>query len=86
MTYFTRLATYQTTSRRIGHTRELTAKLAGSRIVFAGGANAQMSIEADADIRLINAYWKLYCSSNNDGTTADPTPIDRADIDAARGK
>lgn len=86
MTYFKRIATYQTASRRMGHVLELTAKLAGNRIVFAGGNLGNNGIEADADIRAINACWRLYCAAH-DAKALDGVPqIDRSAIDAARQK
>lgn len=86
MPYFTRLATYQTTSLHMGHAMELTAKLAGNRVLFAGGHLSNTGIEADADIRAINACWKLYCAAH-DAKALDGVPqIDRSAINAARSK
>jgi hypothetical protein len=86
MTQFVRLAAYKTKSRRDGHTRELTAKLVGNRIVFAGGRRGQVGIEADADITDINNYWVTYCVLNDGAAAAGFPQINRAMIDAARGK
>jgi hypothetical protein len=86
MSYFTRIATYQTKSRNRGHVMELTAKLAGNRILFAGGHLGNNGINANADIRTINACWKVYCVAH-DGKALDEVPqIERCAIDAARQK
>jgi hypothetical protein len=83
---FIRLATYQTVSLNMGHAMELTAKLAGNRIVFAGGHLSSTGIEADADIRAINACWKLYCVAHDAKALGGVPLIYRSAIDAALGK
>lgn len=86
MTYFKRIATYQTTSRHRGHVMQLVAKLAGNRILFAGGHLSTHGIEADADIRAINACWKVYCVAHDRKAVAGVPQIERSVIDAARQK
>lgn len=86
MTYFKRIAAYTTSSRRRGHVMELTAKLAGNRIVFAGGNLGNRGIDAAADIRAINDCWKVYCAAH-DANALDGVPeIERSVIDTARQK
>jgi hypothetical protein len=86
MTHFTRLAAYKTQTRHRGHVLELTAKLAGNRVVFAGSPSGQEGIDANAGIRTINDCWKVYCAVNNGWSIAGVPQIDQAMIDAARQK